>query len=53
MADSDKKVAGILGQYENVSALVSASKKFKDAGYKIWDTYTSFPVHGIDGAMGI
>ena len=25
----------------------------RDAGFRDWDTYTPFPVHGIDAAMGI
>ncbi|MGC4093657.1 MAG: DUF3341 domain-containing protein [Polyangiaceae bacterium] len=44
---------GLLAEYESPWDLVEASKKVRDAGYKRWDTYTPFPVHGIDGAMGI
>ena len=44
---------GLLAEYETPWALVDASKKVRDAGFTRWDTYTPFPVHGIDGAMGI
>lgn len=44
---------GLIAEYETPGALLSASKKVRDAGFKNWDTYTPFPVHGIDGAMGI
>ncbi len=44
---------GLLAEYESPKALIEASKKVRDAGFKNWDTYTPFPVHGIDPAMGI
>jgi mono/diheme cytochrome c family protein len=44
---------GILAEYDTPDQLVSASKQVRDAGFEKWDTYTPFPVHGIDAAMGI
>jgi mono/diheme cytochrome c family protein len=44
---------GLLAEYESPWDLVAASKKVRDAGFSRWDTYTPFPVHGIDQAMGI
>lgn len=44
---------GILAEYDTPTAVVQASKKVRDAGYENWDTYTPFPIHGIDKAMGI
>jgi mono/diheme cytochrome c family protein len=44
---------GILAEYETPWQLVEASKKVRDAGFSRWDTFSPFPVHGIDGAMGI
>ena len=44
---------GILAEYETPTALVEAAKRVRDAGFKKWDTYSPFPVHGIDPAMGI
>ncbi len=44
---------GVLCEYDNPTALVKASRKVRDAGYTRWDTYTPFPIHGIDKAMGI
>jgi mono/diheme cytochrome c family protein len=44
---------GLLAQYEDPAALKDAAKKVRDAGYRKWDTYTPFPVHGIERAMGI
>ncbi|MGB0954029.1 MAG: quinol:electron acceptor oxidoreductase subunit ActD [Planctomycetota bacterium] len=50
---SDKKLYGVLGQYEDVTTLYRAAEKVRDAGYKDWDCHTPFPVHGLDDAMGI
>ncbi len=36
-----------------VDQLTLASQQVRQAGYQVWDTYTPFPVHGIDRAMGI
>jgi mono/diheme cytochrome c family protein len=44
---------GLLAEYDNPTALIAAAKKVRDAGYAKWDTFTPFPVHGIDRAMGI
>lgn len=44
---------GILAEYESPTALIAASRKVRDAGYERWDTFTPFPVHGIEKAMGI
>lgn len=50
---SEPQLHGLLAEYESPSDLIAASKKVRDAGYEKWDTFTPFPVHGIDGAMGI
>lgn len=44
---------GMLAEYETPQALILAAQKVRDAGFRNWDTYTPFPVHGIDPAMGI
>jgi mono/diheme cytochrome c family protein len=44
---------GLLAEYKSPGELISAASKVRDGGYRDWDTYTPFPVHGIDRAMGI
>jgi mono/diheme cytochrome c family protein len=44
---------GLLAEYPTPRAVIEAAKQVRDAGYRDWDTYTPFPVHGIDKAMGI
>jgi mono/diheme cytochrome c family protein len=44
---------GLLAEYDSPTEILHASKKVRDAGFTRWDTYTPFPVHGIEKAMGI
>jgi mono/diheme cytochrome c family protein len=44
---------GLLAEYESPEALLSASEKVRNGGYRDWDTFTPFPIHGIEAAMGI
>ena len=44
---------GLLAEYHTPTEILAASRKVRDAGFSRWDTYTPFPVHGIDKAMGI
>jgi hypothetical protein len=53
MSHHDDDLHGLLAEYETPSALVAACKKVRDAGYAKWDTFTPFPIHGIEKAMGI
>ena len=43
----------LLAEYETPAAFLAASKKVRDAGFSRWDTFTPFPVHGMDEAMGL
>jgi len=42
----------VLGEYTDVSTVVHAATKFRDAGYQKWDLYAPFPIHGVEKAMG-
>ena len=44
---------GLLAEYKTPDALIRAARLVRDSGFKRWDTFTPFPVHGIDPAMGI
>jgi mono/diheme cytochrome c family protein len=47
------QVHGLLAEYTTPQELIEAARRVRDAGYQRWDTFTPFPVHGIDPAMGI
>ncbi|MFC2150600.1 DUF3341 domain-containing protein [Calditrichota bacterium] len=49
----DKKVLGILAQFDNPAELLHAAEKVREAGYKSWDCHSPFPIHGMDDAMGV
>ncbi len=44
---------GLMAEYDDVDSLIAAAQVVRDAGFKRWDCHTPFPVHGLDGAMGI
>lgn len=44
---------GYVATFKNVSDLMHAAEKVRDAGFSNWDVYTPFPVHGMDDAMGL
>jgi mono/diheme cytochrome c family protein len=50
---SEAPLHGLLAEYDTPGALLKAARAVRDAGFTRWDTYTPFPVHGIDNAMGI
>ena len=43
---------GIIASFPDTPAFFHAAEKVRDAGYKNWDTYSSFPVHGMPEAQG-
>jgi hypothetical protein len=44
---------GILAQFATPADLYHACERVRDAGFTRWDAHTPFPVHGLEGAMGI
>nr|WP_226895635.1 DUF3341 domain-containing protein [Luteolibacter marinus] len=48
-----KRVYGYLAEFPSASALYKAAEKVRDAGFRKWDCHTPYPVHGLDGAMGM
>ena len=50
---SESKTYGLLAEFDSTHALFSACERVRDEGYAKWDAYTPFPVHGLDGAMGL
>ena len=47
------KLAGYVAEFPSTTALMKAASETRDAGFKAFDCYVPFPVHGIDEAMGI
>ena len=43
----------IVGSFDDEAVLFPAVKNVRKSGYKIYDIYTPFPIHGLDKAMGL
>jgi hypothetical protein len=44
---------GLLAEFSTPREIVHACERIRDAGYRRWDSYTPFPVHGLERAMGL
>ena len=43
----------LVAEFDTAHDVMHAAEKVRDAGYVRWDAHTPFPVHGMDGAMGL
>lgn len=53
MPEPTRKLAGMIGLFDDPDSLIAAAEKVRDAGYEKWDCHTPYPVHGLDDAMGL
>lgn len=53
MSKPKHELFGILAEFETPATLFHGCEEIRDAGYKKWDAYTPFPVHGLEKAMGL
>ena len=44
---------GLMAEFVNTSSVIHAAEKVRDAGFRKWDVFTPFPIHGMDKAMGL
>lgn len=47
------KPAGVLAEFDGADALRAAAAAVRKAGYRKFDVFTPYPVHGMDEAMGL
>ena len=52
-AQSARKLYAIGAEFPNVAALFHAAEEARDHGFKRWDVFSPFPIHGMDDAMGL
>ncbi len=43
----------VAAQFDTPASLLQAAGKIRDSGFRNWDVFTPFPVHGMDRAMGL
>jgi len=53
MSEVAPKLYGYLAEFDHPDLLIEGCEKVRDAGFRRWDAFTPFPVHGMDKAMGI
>ena len=46
------KYYGLMAEFDSPAAILSAAEKIRAAGYHRWETFTPFPVHGLDQVAG-
>ena len=47
------KPYGIIAEFDNTTDVLHAAQKVRAAGFRKWDVFTPFPIHGMDKAMGL
>lgn len=47
------KTSGVLGNFTDPNAIMSAATKTNQAGFTKFDCFTPYPLHGLDRAMGV
>lgn len=47
------KPYGVIAEFTTAADIMHAAEKVRDGGFKRWDVFTPFPVHGMDRAMGL
>ncbi|MFQ6614483.1 MAG: DUF3341 domain-containing protein [Fidelibacterota bacterium] len=48
-----RKIHGVIAEFDNPGTVLKAAEQVRDAGFTRWDTYSPFPIHGMDRAMGM
>ena len=40
----------VMAEFENAASILHAAEKVRQEGFRNWDVFTPFPVHGLDQA---
>jgi hypothetical protein len=52
MSQPTSSLFGLGAEFPSAAALLEAAKKIHAFGFRKWDVYSPFPIHGMDHAMG-
>jgi hypothetical protein len=47
-----EKIYGLMAEFDSPGEVLAAAKKIRSAGFRHWDVFSPFPIHGIDQVMG-
>ena len=53
MAELSSRPYGIVAEFTTSADVLHAAEKVREAGFRKWDVFSPFPVHGMDRAMGM
>jgi len=48
----NSRTYGMIAEFDSPAAVLSAAEKVRDAGFRRWDVFSPFPVHGLDKVIG-
>jgi len=51
--EKNSNLYGILAEFKNPKALIDAARSVNQSGFTKFDTYSPFPIHGMDKAMSL
>jgi hypothetical protein len=51
--DQKSALFAVAAEFDSARDLYQAALKIRAAGFKRWDVYSPFPIHGMDEAMGL
>ena len=46
------KYYGLMAEFDSPAAILAAAEKIRAAGYRRWEAFTPFPIHGMDRVAG-
>jgi hypothetical protein len=50
---ASSQIYGIIAEFDTPADIIQAAEKVRNSGFRKWDVFTPFPVHGMDKAMGL
>ena len=50
---TSRKLYAMGAEFSTAAGLFHAAEEARDAGFKRWDVFSPFPIHGMDDAMGL
>ena len=53
MAKIEPNAKTLLAEFDGAASLTKAAESLRDAGFKKFDCYSPFPIHGLNDAMGV
>jgi hypothetical protein len=52
-SDVSKMPYAILAEFDTPADVMHAAERIRDAGFRRWEVFTPYPIHGMDQAMGL